>query len=383
MLSGPDTSTPRRWPDARSERDGGLLLGREQEQAELYDALSLALKGEPQVVVVAGDAGVGKTTLVADLARRAEELGFTVAIGHCLDIEAGISFAPVVEAVSTLVAGVEDARFPPARTADARRSRPRRRRGVSEQLNLLEDLRLTVLEAAASGPVLLVLEDLHWADASTRDFAVALSRTARGRLLFVLTVRSDDLHRRHPARKALAEIGRVPRGRRVELGPLDRDSIAGIVASITGAPPDPAWSGPCWSGRRATRCTPRRSSPPDRERSPTSCPTCSWLGSTRWRDGPRELVADRLRGRDTGGHRHARPSWRASTRRGWTRSSASCSTPTCCGASGDSLEFRHGLLREAVYDDLLPDERTRLHAELRRHPPGEGRRGSGPRPVAA
>ena len=62
------------------------LLGREKEQAELYDALSLALEGEPQVVVVAGDAGVGKTTIVADLARRAGDLGFTVATGHGLDI---------------------------------------------------------------------------------------------------------------------------------------------------------------------------------------------------------------------------------------------------------------------------------------------------------
>src|SRR3954462_7438799 len=85
------------------------LLGRELEQAELYAALSLALKGEPQVVVVGGDAGVGKTTLVADLAGRAEQLGFTVALGHCLDIEAGISLGPVLEAVTTLLAGSDDA----------------------------------------------------------------------------------------------------------------------------------------------------------------------------------------------------------------------------------------------------------------------------------
>ena len=84
------------------------MLGREPEQAELFDALSLALKGEPQVVVVGGDAGVGKTTLVAALAGRAEELGFTVAVGHCLDIEVGISFGPVIEAATTLLAGIED-----------------------------------------------------------------------------------------------------------------------------------------------------------------------------------------------------------------------------------------------------------------------------------
>jgi AAA ATPase domain len=172
-------------------------------------------------------------------ANRAEELGFAVAVGHCLDIEAGVSFGPVIEAVATLLAGIEDVG-----------SRPLARRlrafldpaapSSAEQRNLLEDLRLVILEAAGSGPVLLVLEDLHWADASTRDLAVALSRPARGRLMFVLSVRIDDLHRRHPARKALAEIGRATGGRRVELGPLDRASIAGIVAPFSGTSPDPA-----------------------------------------------------------------------------------------------------------------------------------------------
>jgi hypothetical protein len=123
------------------------LLGREQEQAELGDALSAASRGEQQVVVVAGDAGVGKTTLVADLARRAEGLGFTVATGHGLDIGADISFAPVVEAVRTLLEGVDDTDARPV----ARRMRstvldPAAPRSA-EQIDLLEDLRLTVLEA--------------------------------------------------------------------------------------------------------------------------------------------------------------------------------------------------------------------------------------------
>ena len=222
-------------------RHGGAagLLGRAREQAELYDALSAASRGEQQVVVVAGDAGVGKTTLVADLAREAESLGFwsspaTVSTSRRTSrsrrwwrrsapwwtVSVDIESRPLARRVRDVLDPV------------AARS--------EEQTNLLEDLRLTVLEAAASGPVLLVLEDLHWADASTRDFAVALSRTARGRLFLVLTVRSDDLHRRHPARKTLAEIGRVPGGRRVELGPLDRDGIEGIVAGITGAAADPA-----------------------------------------------------------------------------------------------------------------------------------------------
>ena len=71
-----------------------FLLGRDGDIAELDEALGLAAQGTPQVVLVGGDAGIGKTTLVAVLERRAVELGFTVATGHCLDIEAGICSPP-------------------------------------------------------------------------------------------------------------------------------------------------------------------------------------------------------------------------------------------------------------------------------------------------
>ena len=86
----------------------------------------------------------------------------------------------------------------------------------------------------------LVLEDMHWADRSTQDFAAALSRTARGHLLLVLTFRSDELHRRHPFRKTLTEISRTLGSRRIDLGGLDRADIAGIVAAHIDGPPDPS-----------------------------------------------------------------------------------------------------------------------------------------------
>ena len=256
------------------------LLGRERERAVLYDALTLALAGDPQVVVVSGNAGVGKTTLVGDLARRAEVLGFDVAVGHCLDIDADISFAPAVEALGALVARLEDVESRPL----ARRMRvlldPETARSPG-QLHLLDTLRLTVLEAADHGPVLVVLEDLHWADASTRDLAVALSRTARGRFLLVLTVRSDDLHRRHPARKTLAEISRVPGGRYLEVGPLDSESIAGIVAAVTGGAPDGAVVRSVLQRSEGNPLYAEELAAVGSGRCPAGWPTCSWPGSTR------------------------------------------------------------------------------------------------------
>jgi DNA-binding CsgD family transcriptional regulator/tetratricopeptide (TPR) repeat protein len=338
------------------------MLGRDLEQAELYDALALALKGDPQVVVVAGDAGVGKTTLVTDLARRAEELGFTVGVGHCLDIEADISLAPAVEAFRSLLASLVDVESLPV----ARRVRGLldvTSRASPDKTNLLEDLRLSVLEVARAAPVLLVLEDLHWADASTRDLAVTLSRTARGRLMLVLTVRTDDLHRRHPARKVLAEIGRVPGGRRVDVGPLSRDGIAGIVAAITGSAPDPTTARAVWE----------RS-----EGNPLYAEELVTAGSGAVPEQLADLFLARV---------DALPDVTRRLVRTASVDGTQVDAPTLAElagldpqfldaclrelldanvlrSAGGSLAFRHGLLREAVYDDLLPDERTRLHGHL-------------------
>ena len=101
---------------------GGVqIVGREAESSQLYDALMLAGQGQPQVVLVAGDAGIGKTTLVADLEQRATDLGFATARGQCLDIQAEIPLAPAVAAVRVLLARVDDveaqAACPPDATA--------------------------------------------------------------------------------------------------------------------------------------------------------------------------------------------------------------------------------------------------------------------------
>jgi DNA-binding CsgD family transcriptional regulator len=340
------------------------LLGRERERIELYDALRLSLAGDPQVVVVGGDAGVGKTTLVADLAGRAGELGVSVAVGHCLDIDADISFAPVVEAVTALVARSDDLEKRPL----ARRMRGLLDPGTPrshEQLHLLDDLRLTVLEAADCGPVLVVLEDLHWADTSTRDLAVALARTARGRLLLVLTVRSDDVHRRHPARKALAEISLVPGGRHLDLGPLDRDSIAGIVASVTGGAPGPA----------VVRSVLERSGG-----NPLYAEELAAVGAGTVPDQLSDLFLARVDTLPDGPRRLARLASVDGTQvdggtlaelAGLDRELLDTSLRELLDANvlrraGGYLAFWHPLLREALYADLLPDERTRLHADLAR-----------------
>ena len=136
-------------------------------------ALTLAARGQPQVALVAGDAGIGKTTLVADLAQGGA-LGFATARGQCLDIQAEIPLAPAIAAV------VSWRRSAMARTGRMAAVCSRCWILGHHRLNvrLLDDLRLAFLEAAAAGPVLIVFEDLHWADRSTQDLVTALARTA-------------------------------------------------------------------------------------------------------------------------------------------------------------------------------------------------------------
>ena len=347
-----------------------LLLGRERDSAELDEALALAAQGTPQIVLVGGDAGIGKTTLVADLERRATGLGFAVATGHGLDIEAGISFAPVIEAVRSLLAGVEDlGPRPSARRMltlldpDAPRSR--------EAVHALDDLTAVVLEAAAVGPVLLTLEDMHWADRSTQDFAATLSRTARGQFLLVLTFRSDELHRRHPFRKALTEISRTRGSRRIDLGGLDRASIAGIVAARTGVPPDPLVVGAVLARSEGNPLYTEEllaahhaaNQTADQEGFPGRLTDLLLARIDALDDGPRAL----LRLASVNGTRLDTETLAELAGLDQTQMESylrEALDANVLRQNGGSLEYRHPLLREAAYDDLMPDERTRIHARL-------------------
>ncbi len=89
-------------------------------------------------------------------------------------------------------------------------------------------------ELAEASPVLLVLEDLHWADRSTRDLVTFLSRVMhRERLALVVTYRTDDMHRRHPLRPVIAELLRLPGVTAVGLGPLPPAAMAEHLTSIS------------------------------------------------------------------------------------------------------------------------------------------------------
>ena len=346
-------------------RTGVQIVGREAEGRQLHDALKLAGQGHPQVVLVAGDAGIGKTTLVADVEQRATELGFATVRGQCLDIQAEIPLAPAVAAVRVLLARVDDVEHRP----HARRMQQLLDPATPqvEDVRLLDDLRLAFLEAAAAGPILVVFEDLHWADSSTRDLITTLAGTASGRLLLVLTFRSDELHRRHPLRTALAELRRSGSVRAVDLGPLSRQDVALLMAGRSGAVPrapvlssmlqrsegNPLYVEELLAAEEVAGTS----------RLPEHLADLLLARVDRLADETRRL----LRVASTDGTRldaEVLIQVAESRREDVEASLREAVDANVLRLRADHLEFRHGLIREAVYDDLLPDERTRTHASV-------------------
>ena len=228
------------------EVPGPAFVGRAVELARLDAVLERAEQGSPRVVLVAGDAGVGKTRLVQALADRAHGRGMRVLMGTCVELgDIGLPYLPVVDALRALADDPEEARLlAGAATTAPGLGRllpgiePGRSRGDDpDQLQVLDAVRAVLVGASERSPLLLVLEDLHWADRATRDLVAFLARTLRsGRVTLVITYRSDDLHRRHPLRPLLAELVRVPTVERFELAPFTRSELAQQLEAIAGGP---------------------------------------------------------------------------------------------------------------------------------------------------
>jgi predicted ATPase len=225
-----------------------VLVGRDDEAARLRAALERAAAGQPAIVLVAGEAGVGKTRLVTELLGLAGGLGAVALSGGCLDVGDGVlAYAPMVEALRPLAGlldPVELDRVLGGARAELARLVPElggqvagRQAEAPLAPTRLFELLLGVLHRLADrGPVLVVVEDLHWADQSTRDLVGFLHRNLRGGVALVLTYRSDELHRRHPLRPFLAELDRSGRVERVELARLGRRELGELLAGILGEP---------------------------------------------------------------------------------------------------------------------------------------------------
>ena len=214
------------------------LIGRERELEALELAFERATERQPAVVLVGGESGVGKSRLVTTLAERATDKGALVLNGDCVELSEGeIPFAPVVSALRRFAKddeeGLVDGIF--GTWTGTLMGPDSLALGSTGQARLFELLYGVFERLTAKQPVVLVIEDLHWADRSTRDLLMFIARSLRDeRLLFVVTYRSDELHRRHPLRPFLVQFTAIQSVERVDLRRLSRDEVCDQLELIVG-----------------------------------------------------------------------------------------------------------------------------------------------------
>jgi len=362
-----------------------VFVGRAEELDQLVAVLARAEQGRPAVGLVAGDAGVGKTRLLLELADRAQARGARVLVGGCMEAgDMGLPYVPFVDAFRDVGTRPDEARLA-APMVEAVPTLGRLLPKVAEEgiatlppsdaferVQLFDAVLSLLVGLSAMAPVLLVVEDLHWADRSTRDLLTFLVRTLRtGRVAVVASYRSDELHRRHPLRPLLAELVRVPDLERVDLRPFNRAELAEHLATLTGGrlPPDAVdrilarSEGNAFfaeellaaGAARADVALPvaladvllariealsdlaqgvlKVAAVAGRRVDHRLLAAAAGLPDAELEQGLREAVADQV---------------------------------LVVDPAGESYRFRHALLREVVYGDLLPGERTRLHATYAR-----------------
>ncbi|MFL5781413.1 MAG: AAA family ATPase [Thermoleophilaceae bacterium] len=239
-------------PPAVETADAGELVGRSGALAELERHWLDARAGSPRVVALAGDPGIGKTRLAAELCRRAHADGAAVLAGRCYE-ETLVPYQPFVEALRHYVAGAPPAeltvQLAPRRRelaalvpdlADGREPAPRASADAEqERFRLLEAAASLILEAAAARPLILLLDDLHWADDATLLLLRHLARSFQSRegaeLMVVVTFRDTELAARGELVAALAELRRARVLHELQLGGLAGDAVAELIAAQSGA----------------------------------------------------------------------------------------------------------------------------------------------------
>ena len=360
------------------------LVGRSEDLDRLRAAYTRASSGVPTTVLVDGEAGVGKTRLIEELVGGLRATSAPVLIGGCMDLGVdGLPFAPFVDAFRALARELDpdelDHLLGPGR-GDLGRLMPGLAGGAPRltaedeavaQARLFEHVLGLLARLSDDQPLLLVLEDLHWADRSTRDLVRFLVRSLRReRVVLVLTYRSDDLHRRHPLLPLLSDLARLQSVESITLERLDRDETSALLGGILEAEPTAGLVEDLFArsdgnpffveelvafGGKPAEAIPTTI----REivgvrvgRLPEPSQSVLRIAAVVGRRVDHELLA-RLADDDAD----------ALVERIKPAVDARLVLATDDG-DGAVYEFRHALVPEALYDELLPAERTSLHARL-------------------
>jgi DNA-binding CsgD family transcriptional regulator/tetratricopeptide (TPR) repeat protein len=350
------------------------FVGRVKELDALERLLSGASDGRGAAVLVAGEAGIGKSRLVSELEQRAREQGMRVLSGECVPLADGeLAFAPVISALREVAedpASSEGLDAPlrlaltalwPASGAGTGWA------GGREQL--FEAILRLLVGLAEKRPVLLVVEDVQWIDRSSRDLFAFLVRNARHeRIALVATYRSDELHRGDPLRNFIAELERSGRAGRVELEPLDRAELAEQLEAIAGCVPSASQVEEIFA-----RCEGNpffaeellASADLDAGELPPSLRETLLLRAERVSDLTRRVLrVAGVVGRSVDHRLLAGVAGVGESQLTLALREAIDHHLLVPRADGIAYAFRHALVREAIYDDTLLGERLRLHRAI-------------------
>lgn len=228
----------------------GQLIGRQSELRELRELWLRAQEGRGHLALIAGEPGIGKTRLARELQKHAQAAGAAVLAGGCYEFEAVAPYLPFVEALRAWgeaqseavlrdklgAAAPELARLVPAVEARLGPLAPNPHLPpLEERLRLFDNLARFFQSLAATSGLLIVLDDLHWADQGTLALLHYLLRRLReSRVLFLAAYREEALDRAHPLSAALAEWNRERLATRVALGRLAVAETGALLAALFG-----------------------------------------------------------------------------------------------------------------------------------------------------
>ena len=332
---------------------GEVFVGRERELGQLERALDATQAGSGTTALVTGEAGIGKTRLASELATRARDARFEVLLGRSIDlVGTELPYHPFVEALGSLGA---------VPRVDGRTA--------GSQLRVFQETLALLFDHAAAAPLLLVLEDLHWADTSTLDLVVFLAHNLHGRrVLLLATFRADERSSAERMRRLAERIRRSGSALVLELGPLQRDELAALLAAHADAPPSAA----------LTEEIVARS-----EGNPFFAEELFAAADDQTGELPRglrDLLLQRVARLDPATQSLLRLAAAAGSDIGYPLLRAVAELPErdvreslrravehdvlVAEQATGSFRFRHALLAEAIYATILPGEREELHMRL-------------------
>lgn len=342
-------------------------MGRIAELAALAKAYEDAGKGRPHAVLIEGEAGIGKSRLIAESISRVRAAGGSAYVGRCADVDGGLPFGPIVEVLRELVQGRGERELP----ADARLLSPLLPEMGDPGTDNRPISRTALFHAVAgvlSGdetPLAVVIEDIHWSDRSTRELVrFLIDRFAGQRILLVLSLRTDESNPVAGLSAWLGELKRSPAVTTVQLGPLDRREAGRQIEEITGSRPPKALVDAIYKRSQGNPFFTEELLAAGSDASPSSLPS----------------LADLFMGRIASLDEHVRDVLRAVAVAELSTSSDVIASTLDTGAQevgsalraavanqvlvrreGDRYSFRHALLRDLFYEELTADERRRYH----------------------